>query len=128
MHSDLFRMFCAVQEGHVFGMSGCRFETKEKTRHKATLIAVYVEPAFRGHGVGQKLVETSLMDAFNVPHIKSVKLTVTSDNAPAIALYERMGFESWAEEPAAIRVDNMYYPKTYMELGLERWQRYAASL
>lgn len=121
MRSPLVRMFCAVNDEHVVGMSGCRFEAREKKHHKASLIAVYVEPEFRGQGVGRKLVETSLLAAFEVPHIESVKLSVTSDNASAIRLYEGMGFKKWGEEPHAIRVNNTFYSNTYMELSAENW-------
>jgi len=122
LDSPLFRMFCAVSNEHVLGMAGCRFEAKEKKRHKATLIAVYVEPEFRGRGLGSKLVEKALLAAFEDPYIKAVNLSVTSDNTPAIGLYEEMGFEKWGEEPHAIRVNDTFYAKTCMELNIEKWK------
>ena len=123
LDSDLYRMFCAVSNQHVLGMSGCRFEAKEKKKHKATLIAVYVEPEFRGQGLGRKLIEKALMSAFKDPLIRAVNLSVTSDNVPAIGLYEAIGFEKWGEEPQAIRVNNTFYAKTCMGLTVEKWKK-----
>lgn len=123
LDSHLFRMFCAVSNGHVLGMSGCRFEAKEKKRHKATLIAVYVEPECRGQGLARKLVEKVLLAAFEDPCIKAINLSVTSDNVPAIGLYKGMGFEKWGEEPQAIRVNNTFYAKTCMGLSVENWKK-----
>ena len=122
LDSHLYRRFCAVNNEHVLGMSGCRFEAKEKKNHKATLIAVYVEPEFRGRRLGRKLVQKALLAAFEDPRVKAVNLSVTSDNVPAIGLYEEMGFEKWGEEPQAIRVNNTFYAKTFMELTVEKWK------
>ena len=64
----------------------------------------------------------ALLAAFEDPYIKAVNLSVTSDNTPAIGLYEEMGFEKWGEEPHAIRVIDTYYAKTCMELNVEKWK------
>ena len=127
MYSPLYRMYCAVRGEHVCGMSGCRFEAKAKKHHKATLIAVYVEPEHRGQGVARKLIEASLLAAFEAPHVTSVKLSVTSDNAQAIGLYEGLGFEKWGEEPHALSINGTFYANTYMELRVENWNARAGS-
>ena len=122
MRSPLVRMFCAVRDGHVLGMAGCLFEAKKKKRHKATLIAVYVEPESRGQGLGRKLTEATLKAAFEDPRITSVKLSVTNGNSSAIRLYKGMGFKRWGEEPAAIKVNNAFYSITFMELSEDHWK------
>ena len=122
IHSPLVRMFCAVEGNHVLGMTGCQFFEKEKRRHKATLIAVYLEPEYRGSGLGRTLSKTTIQVAFEDPQISSIKLTVTAGNKAAIGLYERLGFERWGEEPEALKIDDVFYSKVCMELTRERWE------
>jgi ribosomal protein S18 acetylase RimI-like enzyme len=52
---------------------------------------VCVAPAFRGTGLGYELLRRSLL-ALAAHGCRTVSLTVTTSNASAIQLYERMGF------------------------------------
>jgi ribosomal protein S18 acetylase RimI-like enzyme len=52
---------------------------------------VCVAPAFRGTGLGYELLRRSLV-ALADHGCRTVSLTVTTSNASAIQLYERMGF------------------------------------
>ena len=52
---------------------------------------VCVAPAFRGTGLGYELLRRSLL-ALAGHGCRTVSLTVTTSNADAIRLYERMGF------------------------------------
>jgi ribosomal protein S18 acetylase RimI-like enzyme len=58
---------------------------------ETNLIAMYVAPRARGRGVGERLVRAVLDEAQRRGR-RRVVLQVTDDNAPARALYERMGF------------------------------------
>ena len=51
-----------------------------------------IVPEHRGHGIGSKLLEKSLV-GFHSQGIKFVTLEVTSYNVGAIRLYRRMGFK-----------------------------------
>lgn len=57
----------------------------------AHLIAMYVAPRARGRHVGERLVVAVLGEAVR-RGLGTVLLEVTSNNAPARALYERAGF------------------------------------
>jgi [ribosomal protein S18]-alanine N-acetyltransferase len=50
-----------------------------------------VQPGFQGHGLGRLLMQTSA-DALRSQKFSELTLTVTSDNRPAVQLYERLGF------------------------------------
>ncbi|MGV1857398.1 GNAT family N-acetyltransferase [Rhizobium rhizogenes] len=60
-------------------------------------------PSYRGRGLGQRLIETTLQAARNAGFVR-VELSVHADNARAIALYERVGFvrEGIARKSACI--------------------------
>jgi putative acetyltransferase len=56
-------------------------------------IGMAVRDDWQGRGVGTALMEAALDLADNWLNLTRVELTVYVDNAPAIALYEKFGFE-----------------------------------
>lgn len=55
-------------------------------------LAIFVDRQYQGHGIGTALVE-SLLGLAATDDIERVWLTVERWNVPAIALYEKVGFE-----------------------------------
>ncbi len=51
-----------------------------------------VHDDYQGQGIGSKLVEAALDLAENWLNLKRIELTVYTDNAPAIHLYEKYSF------------------------------------
>jgi RimJ/RimL family protein N-acetyltransferase len=61
--------------------------------NRTTFVSIGIgEPRHRGQGYGREAMELGLIFAFNELNLYRVCLTVFSYNAPAIALYERLGF------------------------------------
>ena len=56
------------------------------------MMNVAVAPAFRRQGIGHKLVQ-ALLEHLIAAGVASLSLEVRVSNAPAIALYERLGFQ-----------------------------------
>jgi GNAT superfamily N-acetyltransferase len=84
----------AVEGGRLVGMvAGFSDEGHPGT---AELVAMYVTPAARGRGVGAALVEAQLAWARDERYTR-MALMVNIANAPAIALYERLGFRDTGE-------------------------------
>jgi ribosomal protein S18 acetylase RimI-like enzyme len=52
---------------------------------------ICVMPGYQGHGLGRKLMETSIQ-ALRALRFTALSLTVTSVNSRAVELYERLGF------------------------------------
>ena len=61
--------------------------------HVAELNMVCTHPDFGGRGVGRSLTEAVLDLADNWLNLRRLGLIVFEDNAPAIGLYEKLGFE-----------------------------------
>ena len=59
--------------------------------HELQIIQITVSPAKRRRGIGRLLLQTAL-EAYG-PSVEQVVLEVREDNAAAISLYERHGFE-----------------------------------
>ncbi|MGO4704729.1 GNAT family N-acetyltransferase [Microvirga sp. 2MCAF38] len=62
-------------------------------RGHAGSLGMGVHDDYRGQGVGSKLMREILTIADSWLNLKRIELTVYTDNAPAIALYKRNGFE-----------------------------------
>lgn len=107
----------AYIDGRLCGYVGLDRETRTKSRHKATLVGMYVEPEAAGRGVGRALVEALLAQA-RADGLELIVLTVTEGNEKAQTLYERCGFRSFGVEPRAIKVDARAWGKNHMYLLL----------
>jgi len=79
--------WAAVKSGELLGISLASL-VADDVGH---ITQVCVAPSVRGTGLGYELVRKSLM-SLAVHGCRSVSLTVTSSNRPAVKLYERMGF------------------------------------
>ncbi len=64
-------------------------------------------PEFRRQGIGERLIRQTL-DAARAFGLRRVELTVRENNAVAIALYKRVGFEIEGLQRNAIKVDGAY--------------------
>ncbi len=68
----------------------------------AEILTVAVEAAWRGRGVGRALVSEALRQAERA-RARAIFLEVDEDNAPALALYRRLGFVKVGERPGYYR-------------------------
>jgi ribosomal protein S18 acetylase RimI-like enzyme len=66
-------------------------EVRARTAH---IPQVGVGPDFQGMGIGTALMEAAFYDLAQ-EGFEQVTLTVTDDNAGAVRLYERLGFETF---------------------------------
>jgi putative acetyltransferase len=81
----------AVIEGKVIGCLG--LERFENRRSHAGQFGMAVHDAYAGRGAGTALLAAAIDLADNWLNIKRLELSAYADNARAIALYERFGFE-----------------------------------
>ena len=83
----------ACVEREVVGSLGLETSpTRWRMRHVGS-IGMAVSDDWQGKGVGTALMEAALDLADNWLNLARIELTVYADNAPAIALYEKFGFE-----------------------------------
>jgi len=93
-------------------------QQRRKSRHKAYVWGVYVSPEARGTGVGRALMERIVALAREMPGLEQLHLLVITANAPAIRLYESLGFVRYGVEPHAIKHDAGYSDDALMILTL----------
>jgi putative acetyltransferase len=81
----------AVIDGKVIGTAS--LQRLENRRSHVGQVGMAVHDAWRGQGAGSALMAALLEMADRWMGLKRVELTVYADNARAIGLYERHGFE-----------------------------------
>jgi putative acetyltransferase len=88
----------AVIDGKAIGMIFMGRE--ENRRSHVGSLGMAVHDAYAGRGAGTALMAAAVDLADNWLQIKRLELSVYADNARAIALYERFGFEREGFHPA----------------------------
>lgn len=61
--------------------------------YAADILYIYVDPEWRRRGLGEILLQGALHELYARPALEALFLEVRAENKPAIALYERLGFE-----------------------------------
>jgi L-phenylalanine/L-methionine N-acetyltransferase len=82
----------AELDGQVVGSLMLHVEANPRRRHTGG-IGMGVHDDYQGRGVGSALLAAALDLADNWLGLERLELTVFVDNAPAIALYKKFGFE-----------------------------------
>jgi len=88
---DSYRLVAEV-EGRVVGSLGLHLGASPRQRHMAS-VGMAVHDDFQGQGVATAMLTAILDLADNWLGLRRVELFVYTDNAPAIHLYEKLGFQ-----------------------------------
>ena len=88
--------------------------TAPKMNHRASVVAVYVTPSARGKGIARRLMQQLLVFAAGWQGLERLDLMVASENLPAVALYERLGFEKYGIEIHAMKIGEKYIDEDMM--------------
>jgi len=83
-----------------------------RIRHSAYVVAG-VRQAYAGHGLGTRLF-TALEQWALATGLRRLELTVRADNAAAIRLYQRMGYEIEGTKRDSLLVDGVLIDELYM--------------
>jgi RimJ/RimL family protein N-acetyltransferase len=96
----------ALADGELVGWSDVLPKDRPIHSHVGVL-GIGVLPAFRGKGIGAALLHAALQAAQQRGYVR-IELTVRAENARAVALYEKFGFEKEGVCRDAILVDGRY--------------------
>lgn len=100
-------VFYAVRAGRVVGWCDISGSKNPRMQHRGGL-GMGLLAEYRGKGWGTKLMIAALAKA-KVIGIEKVELSVYTTNAPAIALYRKMGFEEEGTIKMFRKLDNQYF-------------------
>jgi ribosomal protein S18 acetylase RimI-like enzyme len=96
------------------GMVGLVREEPAKFRHKARLWGFYVEPGFRGRGIGHRLLTEAARAARRMNGVEQLTLRVSVFSQDAIHLYGQFGFRIFGREPRALKAESQYVDELHM--------------
>lgn len=94
-------------DGRVVGDLGLHVETAPRRRHCAS-IGMAVHDDYQGRGVGSALMAAMVDLADKWLGLRRIELSVYTDNAPALHLYEKFGFAIEGTAPAFALRDGAY--------------------
>lgn len=104
LNTEKLASFCLLCEQGEFVAFG-QFYTRLDRIHLARLV---VNPAFRGKGIAERLINSLIQKGKAQLQLKSASLFVLSDNLPAVAAYQKSGFIK-AQYPTRIPLENCEY-------------------
>ncbi|MEM8900603.1 MAG: GNAT family N-acetyltransferase, partial [Bacteroidota bacterium] len=85
-----------------------------KHHHRSEIWGVYVSEAYRRKGIAQALFEECFSRASKMEGLKKILLGASHINTGSIKLYERLGFEEYAREPARMIWQGQELDEVYM--------------
>jgi ribosomal protein S18 acetylase RimI-like enzyme len=107
------RILLADAGEQLAAMTGVLRDKGAKVEHSAFIWGVYVRPAFRGQGLGERMIRSAI-EWCEETKLRIVRLTVVTSNQAAIRCYKRGGFEEVGVQPEVIRVGDTYHDELLM--------------
>ena len=108
-----FKVF-AEDNGRLVGKMEVEWDTRQKICHNAEVYGVYVDPKYRGQGLGKMLMEE--VERVAKEHgITRLWLDVVVTQEPAMALYRKLGFREIGRTEKSLKANDIYYDKLLME-------------
>lgn len=104
----------AFAAGKLLGNVTLVRDTTPKLNHRASVVAVYVTPDERGKGLANRLMQEIFQLAEKLQGLERLDLVVASENKPAIALYEQLGFEKYGTDRQAMKTSEKYIDENLM--------------
>jgi ribosomal protein S18 acetylase RimI-like enzyme len=118
--SDVF-FYGAFAGDDLIGIAGFVRGDRTKTRHRGEIVAMYVNPDFRGRQVGENLLRALIKAVFEIEGVEQVHLTVVADNSAAVALYQRIGFEIFGFQKNYFKASEKYWDQNFMQMMKEKF-------
>jgi RimJ/RimL family protein N-acetyltransferase len=107
-----YPQFVAVADREVVGWCNIPPMPREVTAHVGDLF-MGVLPAWRGHGLGGRLLREALAAADAFGYLR-IELGVFASNAPAAALYRKAGFVEEGIKRRAILINGVFHDEIIM--------------
>jgi len=116
--SESAAMFVAEDEGQIVGDITVRAISPRRALQHVASLGMSVRASHRRRGIGRALLQEGIAWA-RENEITRLELYVFADNAPAIALYEALGFQHEGRRKHLVRFEDHYVDDLVMALLLE---------
>ena len=115
-------MFGAFDHGELIGIVGFDRVERQRARHRAEVVQVYVDAKYRGQNIGEKLLRGLVERAFSLEGIEQLQLSVIAGNQAAIKMYEKVGFKAFGLQPRYFKAGDRYMDQQFMQLFKSEYQ------
>ena len=112
VQQDNEAVFVAEVDGGLVGYASVIGGQLCRTAHKASIVTGVLQ-SYVGRGIGSKLFET-LIEWAEVSPLHRLELTVMTHNTPAIALYQKFGFQIEGTKRQSLKVADTYVDEYIM--------------
>ena len=106
-------MVGAFDQGELIGIVGFERMERQRARHRGEVVQMYVNKAYRGQNIGEKLLRELIKQAFQLEGIEQLQLSVIAGNRAAISLYEKLGFKTFGLQPRYFKVGDRYMDQQF---------------
>ncbi|MBT8417921.1 MAG: GNAT family N-acetyltransferase [Silicimonas sp.] len=111
--------YAAFDDSTPIGLAAYIADDPSRMSHRAHLINVWVDPAWRGAGRAEALVR-AVEEAARSDGILQFELEVNAENARAVAFYHRLGYQTVGRIPRAFRTPTGFLDDFLMVRALDR--------
>jgi RimJ/RimL family protein N-acetyltransferase len=118
--SDQF-IFGAFDNGNLIGICGFMREARMKSRHRGTIVQMYIKEEYQRKGIGTRLLRSLIKYSFSDKQIEHLTLGVVTDNEKAINLYQKIGFQAYGVHKKYFKKENLYLDQQLMILYKEEY-------
>jgi ribosomal protein S18 acetylase RimI-like enzyme len=105
----------------MIGIVGFARADRAKTRHCGEVVSMYVSPDSHGQKVGEYMLRKLVKAAFALDGIESIELSVVANNAAAVKLYEKIGFEIFGLQKNRLKDKDRYWDQQFTQLTRRRY-------
>ncbi len=102
------------RDDRLIGIVGFVRQKRIKQKHKAFIWGMYVDPVFRGLGIGEKLMLDIIQRTKNLDGLSKIVLSVTHLQQDSKRFYQKLGFIQYAVEKDALRVSGQKIDEIFM--------------
>lgn len=111
-YDDYKQVFVAVDEDEIVGYLGISRSHLAKLTHMAKFTVGVLED-YQRQGIATKLIDFAEEWA-KEKDITRLEITVVTENEPALALFEKTGFEQEGTRKDSVNLDGDFYDEFYM--------------
>ncbi len=115
-------IFKAVDENsNLAGM--CELGAISRRNCSASICRVFVDKAFRGKGIAEKMISYVLNYGFTELGLIRVELNVYTYNTPAIKCYEKLGFKREGLKRKSTKFENEFWDGYVYAILQDEWDK-----
>lgn len=101
------------ENGTLVGVVTLLLERHTKMKHKAHIMAMYVNGEYRGKGIARSLLQAVIKKSKELG-LEQLHLTVVSSNTAAVNLYTSVGFQTYGIEKRSMKYNGEYFDEAHM--------------